>query len=86
MIEFHDLRITLVAYITGVVGVILWRVISGRLYLGEFVERHIVEFLWTCIPGVILLVLAFPSLHLLYILEDPYYSNIVVKVIGHQWY
>jgi len=41
---------------------------------------------WTVIPIVILLFIAFPSLFILYLIDDMTNSNILIKVIGHQWY
>lgn len=47
---------------------------------------NFIEIFWTIIPMLILLFLALPSLHLLYLTDetiDPVFS---IKVIGHQWY
>lgn len=35
---------------------------------------------------VILLFMAFPSLYLLYLMEDVTRPSVTVKVVGHQWY
>lgn len=49
-------------------------------------ESHLLEFFWTVLPMVILLIIAFPSLYLLYLTEDSLLSGALIKVIGHQWY
>jgi cytochrome c oxidase subunit 2 len=46
----------------------------------------VLETVWTIIPMVILLFIAFPSLYLLYLIEDVVNPSLIVKVIGHQWY
>lgn len=50
------------------------------------VESHFLELIWTVVPIVILLFIAFPSLYLLYLTEDSTSSGVRVKVVGHQWY
>lgn len=50
------------------------------------VDSHFLETVWTVIPIVILLFIAFPSLYLLYLIEDVSNPSLVVKVVGHQWY
>jgi len=49
-------------------------------------DSHILETIWTILPIVILLFMAFPSLYLLYLIEDVSSPSISVKVVGHQWY
>src|SRR4051812_30313762 len=47
------------------------------------------EVVWTVLPALILILLAIPSLKLLYSLDFlifEYEPIITVKVIGHQWY
>ena len=50
------------------------------------VDSHVLETVWTVVPIVILLFIAFPSLYLLYLIEDVPNPNLIVKVVGHQWY
>lgn len=49
-------------------------------------DSHVLETVWTVVPIVILLFMAFPSLYLLYLIEDISNPSVTVKVIGHQWY
>ncbi len=46
----------------------------------------IVEFFWTLLPVVILIYIGYPSLVLLYSLEERINPELIVKVVGHQWY
>ena len=50
------------------------------------IDSHVLETVWTVVPMVILLFIAFPSLYLLYLIEDVSNPSVTVKVIGHQWY
>jgi cytochrome c oxidase subunit 2 len=49
-------------------------------------DNHELEVLWTFLPGIILIFIAFPSLRLLYITEENKEPSINLKTIGHQWY
>lgn len=51
-------------------------------------ESHSLELIWTVIPMVILIRIAYPSLIMLYFIESSERSNIEqhYKIIGHQWY
>jgi len=51
--------------------------------------RHwtLLEIIWTIIPSFILLFIGFPSLALLYVMEETHEDYILtVKAIAHQWY
>ena len=50
------------------------------------VDSHILETIWTVFPMFLLLLMAFPSLYLLYLIEEISKPLLTVKVIGHQWY
>lgn len=50
------------------------------------IDSHLLETVWTIVPMVILLFIAFPSLYLLYLIEDISNPSVTVKVVGHQWY
>jgi cytochrome c oxidase subunit 2 len=50
---------------------------------------NIREFLWTVIPTIILIIIAIPSVKLLYLMDAPLlerHINLTFKVIGHQWF
>jgi cytochrome c oxidase subunit 2 len=44
------------------------------------------EFIWTLIPCLILMMIALPSFALIYSIDDISQANFTIKVIGHQWY
>lgn len=49
-------------------------------------HNSLLEVLWTGIPVLILVVLAFPSLSLLYASDNTKGSEMTIKIVGHQWY
>ena len=55
--------------------------------LGSNLTHHTeIEVIWTIIPGLILLSIAFPSFALLYKMDELTSPDITIKCIGNQWY
>merc|ERR1712212_1333272 len=50
------------------------------------IESQALEFTWTLLPCLSLLLLAAPSLSLLYLLDEVGFPSSTTKVQGHQWY
>lgn len=51
------------------------------------VTHHtLLEIIWTLVPALILIVIAVPSLVLLYSMDHIVNPGLTIKVIGHQWY
>ena len=46
----------------------------------------LIELIWTITPAVILILIAFPSFKLLYLMDEVNDSSMSVLVEGHQWY
>ena len=46
----------------------------------------LIELIWTITPALILIIIAFPSFRLLYLLDEVVSPTITIKVVGHQWY
>jgi len=83
---FHDyiiiILIMILAFVTYVFSFVLF---SSRLDKYT-VDSHSLETIWTIVPIIILCFIAFPSLYLLYLIEDVSSPSLTVKVVGHQWY
>nr|QOU12322.1 cytochrome c oxidase subunit 2 [Hoilungia sp. H23] len=90
IIMLHD---QILFILTIIVGVVLWliiRILLGSNYYSYYwnkLDGSFIEVIWTLIPAFILILIAFPSLRLLYIMDEGVFSaNITIKVTGHQWY
>nr|QSX43085.1 cytochrome c oxidase subunit 2 [Brachionus manjavacas]QSX43097.1 cytochrome c oxidase subunit 2 [Brachionus manjavacas] len=83
---FHDYMMTFMVLILSFVTYIFAFVILSPRLDKYTVDSHILETIWTIIPMLILLFMAFPSLYLLYLMEDVSNPSLMVKVVGHQWY
>lgn len=83
---FHDyIIIILIIILVFVTYVFIYVLTSSRLDKYT-VDSHSLETIWTIVPIVILCFIAFPSLYLLYLIEDVSSPSLSIKVIGHQWY
>lgn len=86
LIIFHDLiLITIILIITIIIYITIF-IITNKLTNRTLKEAHKIELIWTIIPSIILLILAVPSLNLLYIIDESIKPGLTVKSIGHQWY
>ncbi|MFT5720591.1 MAG: cytochrome c oxidase subunit 2 [Motiliproteus sp.] len=72
-----------------VFGVMLWSIIYHRKSRGakahHFHESTTVEILWTLIPFVILIAMAFPASKTLMTMYDTRDSELTVQITGYQW-
>lgn len=60
--------------------------VVGGFVNRSLLESQLIEIIWTVLPALILLFIALPSLHLLYLLDEVRTPRLTIKVIGHQWY
>nr|YP_007183169.1 cytochrome c oxidase subunit II [Macracanthorhynchus hirudinaceus]CCA94499.2 Cytochrome oxidase subunit 2 [Macracanthorhynchus hirudinaceus] len=86
LVEFND-------YMTVLSLVVVWFVLS--LLVNELIvnminvwdmESVMVEFIWTVLPLMLLGFMAYPSMVLLYMYDEGKIVDLIVKVVGHQWY
>nr|YP_009058788.1 cytochrome c oxidase subunit II [Selenops bursarius]AIM52654.1 cytochrome c oxidase subunit II [Selenops bursarius] len=86
LIFFHDYTMIIMVMVMVLVGYVLVSSCVNKFYnLGLF-EGQELESIWTVLPAVFLLFIAFPSLRLLYLMEETGSYDMTVKVLGHQWY
>nr|AFG29155.1 cytochrome c oxidase subunit II [Tetanocera soror]AFG29156.1 cytochrome c oxidase subunit II [Tetanocera soror] len=86
LIFFHDHALLILLMITLLVGYLMISLIFNS-YINRFLlHGQFIEIIWTILPAIILLFIAFPSLRLLYLLDEVNNPSITLKSIGHQWY
>lgn len=86
LIFFHNHSLLIITIITIFVSYILITLFFNKINNQYLLENQIIETIWTIIPGIILIFIAFPSLRLLYLLDETKFPSITLKTIGHQWY
>nr|AAF98026.1 cytochrome c oxidase II [Hylephila phyleus] len=86
IIFFHDHTLIILIMITILVGYMMMSLFFNK-YINRFLlEQQMIEMIWTILPAIILIFIAFPSLRLLYLLDELNNPLITLKSIGHQWY
>nr|VFU78683.1 cytochrome c oxydase subunit 2 [Proasellus granadensis] len=83
---FHDHTMIVLITITFFVGYLLTSTLSNHLSHRFFLESQFIEVIWTVLPAVILIFIAFPSLRLLYLLDEVDQPSVTLKATGHQWF
>jgi heme/copper-type cytochrome/quinol oxidase subunit 2 len=83
---FHDYMIMLLIIIMVFVSYIFGYILFSSSLDKYTMDSHVLETVWTIVPIIILCFMAFPSLFLLYLIEDCRRASLSVKVVGHQWY
>nr|BDQ43721.1 cytochrome c oxidase subunit 2 [Amynthas hupeiensis] len=86
LISFHDHTLIILTLVLTVVGYALTILMLNKYVNRYILEAQTIETLWTVLPALILLVLALPSLRILYITDEVSNPALTVKTIGHQWY
>jgi len=86
ILSFSDCVIILILPIAfGIIVYIALLLLKSSAYR-NFTEHNLLEFTWTFLPAFFLIVLAIPSLSLLYLLDEVGLPTFTGKVQGHQWY
>ena len=87
ILYFHDYLIIVIRIILCRVGYFLVFVLFSKTYSTRIVADHLVEMVWTILPIVVLVFLVYPSIYLLYLIDERRVDFLcTLKVIGHQWY
>nr|YP_010580066.1 cytochrome c oxidase subunit II [Chironomus tentans]UZS77118.1 cytochrome c oxidase subunit II [Chironomus tentans] len=83
---FHDHALLIIILVTMSVGYLMGTLFFNKLNNRFLLHGQTIEVIWTILPAIILLFIAFPSLRILYLLDEVNNPSISLKTIGHQWY
>nr|YP_010272331.1 cytochrome c oxidase subunit II [Scaphoideus maculatus]UKE80302.1 cytochrome c oxidase subunit II [Scaphoideus maculatus] len=86
LIMFHDHTMMVLTMITIAVVYMIMSLVYNKFTNRMLLEGQMIELIWTLMPAVLLIVIALPSLKILYLLEEVNKPLITLKAIGHQWY
>ncbi len=92
--EVFDLHMQIFYICVGIAScvfsLILWAIIFHRKSLGykaaTFHESLLLEIVWTIIPFLILLTMAWPATRVLIHFDDQSNPELTVKIVGYQWF
>ena len=92
LVELHD---NIMYYLVIILFAVAWIMLS---IVRNYVETKspisykylnhgtLIELIWTITPAVILILIAFPSFKLLYLMDEVNDSSMSLLAEGHQWY
>lgn len=83
---FHDHSLLILILVTTLVGYLIGILFFNKLNNRFLLHGQTIEVIWTVLPAIVLLFIAFPSLRILYLLDEINNPSISLKTIGHQWY
>nr|YP_010373082.1 cytochrome c oxidase subunit II [Teredorus hainanensis]UPH84293.1 cytochrome c oxidase subunit II [Teredorus hainanensis] len=83
---FHDHTMSIIMLITLLVSFMMISLILNNNSFRYLTSGHAIETIWTLMPSIVLVFIALPSLHLLYMIDDYAEMNLTIKTIGRQWY
>nr|YP_009180574.1 cytochrome c oxidase subunit II [Calameuta filiformis]ALM04130.1 cytochrome c oxidase subunit II [Calameuta filiformis] len=83
---FHDHIMTINILITMLVLYIIVSIYLNKIINRTVMQNQLIELIWTFIPMIILFFMAFPSIKILYLMDEIFSPVITIKCMGHQWY
>ena len=92
LVELHDNILFYLAIILFSVGWILWSIVrtfvNNKSPISYKYVNHgtLIELIWTISPAIFLILIAFPSFKLLYLMDEVTDPALALLAEGHQWY
>nr|BBB02578.1 cytochrome c oxidase subunit II [Macaca fascicularis aureus] len=86
LITFHDHAFMAMSLISFLVLYALLSTLTTKLTNTKITDAQEMETIWTILPAIILILIALPSLRILYLTDEVNDPSFTIKSIGHQWY
>nr|YP_002970822.1 cytochrome c oxidase subunit II [Oplurus grandidieri]BAH70372.1 cytochrome oxidase subunit 2 [Oplurus grandidieri] len=86
LLHFHDHALMIVFLISALVLYTITLMMTTNLTHTNTMDAQEVEMIWTILPAIILIMIALPSLRILYLMDEINNPHLTIKTIGHQWY
>ena len=83
---FHNHTMLILLLIISIVGFRLITTITNKHIDLQILEAQELELFWTVAPAFILLFIGFPSIRILYLIDEVYNPLVTLKTLAHQWY
>nr|WOW98959.1 cytochrome c oxidase subunit II [Borysthenes sp. 2 WQW-2023a] len=83
---FHDHTMMIMMIILTMVTIKAYSLKKNLLMNNKFNEHQALETTWTILPAMTLIIIAIPSLKILYLMEELISPSTSIKAMGHQWY
>nr|YP_980155.1 cytochrome c oxidase subunit II [Gekko vittatus]BAF44021.1 cytochrome oxidase subunit 2 [Gekko vittatus] len=86
LLHLHDHAMMVVFLISVFVLYIITLMITTSLTHTSTMDAQAIETIWTILPAIILILIALPSLRILYLMDEINNPHLTIKALGHQWY
>nr|QHX99813.1 cytochrome c oxidase subunit II [Platycephalus sp. 1 JJX-2020]QTW90963.1 cytochrome c oxidase subunit II [Platycephalus sp. 1 SX-2021]UBY46706.1 cytochrome c oxidase subunit II [Platycephalus sp. 1 SX-2021]UBY46719.1 cytochrome c oxidase subunit II [Platycephalus sp. 1 SX-2021] len=86
LLHFHDHALMIVFLISAFILYIIVIMISAGLTDKLVLDSQEIEVIWTVLPAITLVLIALPSLRILYLMDEINNPLLTIKAVGHQWY
>nr|YP_009114947.1 cytochrome c oxidase subunit II [Goniurosaurus luii]AIZ35725.1 cytochrome c oxidase subunit II [Goniurosaurus luii] len=86
LLHFHDHSLMIVFLISTLVLYVITLMMTTPLTHTSTMDAQEVEMIWTILPAIILIMIALPSLRILYLMDEINNPLMTIKALGHQWY
>jgi cytochrome c oxidase subunit 2 len=84
LLFFHDHSMLVLIVVSSVVMYYCFCLVYAYGFSRLEVGGHELEFIWTLVPSFLLIFIAFPSLKILYIIDDLSSGAVTFKSVGYQ--
>nr|DBA43743.1 TPA_asm: COX2 [Bombus skorikovi] len=86
LISFHNLTMMMIIMIITLTSFFILDSLFNNFLNLNLLKNHTIEIIWTLIPALILMIICFPSLKILYYIDEILNPFMTIKTMGHQWY
>nr|QKO00395.1 cytochrome c oxidase subunit II [Channa striata] len=86
LLHFHDHALMILFLISTLVLYIIVAMVTTKLTNKNILDSQEIEIVWTILPAIILILIALPSLRILYLMDEINDPHLTIKTMGHQWY
>nr|WES13249.1 cytochrome c oxidase subunit II [Fenusa (Kaliofenusa) sp. 2 GYN-2022b] len=83
---FHDHSMIIMILIMMSILYLMTSMLFNKLINRNMMNQQNIEIIWTIMPMIMLIFIALPSIHLLYLADEMNSPLLTIKAIGHQWY
>nr|YP_009235312.1 cytochrome c oxidase subunit II [Acrossocheilus paradoxus]AMD11923.1 cytochrome c oxidase subunit II [Acrossocheilus paradoxus] len=85
LLHFHEHALMMVFLISALVVYIIIAMVSTKLTNKFMLESQEMEIVWTMLPAVLLVMIALPSVRMLYLMDEINDPHVTIKAMGQQW-
>lgn len=84
LLRFHDHALVIVFLISALVLYVILAIVTSRFTSKFLLDSQEIEIIWTVLPAITLILIAMPSLQILYLMDEVDQPHLTIKALGHQ--